>query len=141
MFERVRFIRYALAFEKAFKSDDWTGVLAHFHPDGAYIVEGTETRFDGVHRGHERVAGVFKEMLDLVDRRYDRRQAGLAGWPRVTRGELVLPWKAKYTLGTRATRITGTSYVRWRDGLIHELRDVMVADEVKRWVELVGAAA
>jgi len=140
MFERLRFVRYALKFERAFKTDDWTEVKACFHPDGAYVVVGSGTRYDGVHRGRDAIADVFKRMLDEVDRKYERRRPGLAGWPRVEDGELVLPWKARYSVGERSTLLTGTSRCRWQGGLILELEDTMVPAEVKRWAELVGVS-
>jgi hypothetical protein len=138
MFERIRFARYALRFERAFKSDDWTDVKACFHPEAIYAIEGSNTEYDGEYRGPDAIAGCFKRMLDEADRKFDKRSPGLRGWPSVKNGVMTMPWRVRYTKGADSVVLNGTARCRFQDGKIIELRDTMVADEVKRWAAMVA---
>ena len=71
MFERIKFVRYALKFEAAFKSDVWHDVRACFHDDAVYVIEGSASQYDGTHAGSDAIVDVFKRMLDDFDRRFD----------------------------------------------------------------------
>ena len=138
MFERLRFLAYALRFERAFRTDRWEEVRASFHPDATYTIEGSGTRFDGEYRSPDVIIDVLRRMLDEVDRKFDERAPRLRGWVAVRDGELTLPWKARYSLGEQSMWLTGTSRCRWSGGKIIMLRDLMVADEVARWAKMVG---
>jgi ketosteroid isomerase-like protein len=138
MWERIRFVRYALAFERAFKDDDWTRVKACFHPDARYVVEGSQTEWDGETRGPEAIAAFFKRMLDELDRKFDKRIPRLRGWPRFHAGELHVPWKARYVAAAGEMVLNGDSRCRWQDGKIIELRDRMDPTEVRAWGALIG---
>jgi hypothetical protein len=141
MFERLRFIRYALRFERAFKSDRWDDVRGCFHDDAIYVVEGSASEYDGEHRGAEAIVSVFKRMLDEFDRRFDRRKPGASGWWRKVDGELVIPWKARYTLGAEHVMLHGTSRCRFEGSKIRRLGDVMNADECVRWAALASRSS
>ena len=140
MFERMRFARYALRFERAFKSDRWDDVKACFHPDGVYAIEGTNTEYDGEYRGPDAIAGCFKRMLDEGDRKFDKRKPTLKGWLSLKNGVLSFPWRVVYTKGKQSVVLNGASRCRFQDGKIIELRDTMVADEVARWAAMARAA-
>jgi hypothetical protein len=137
MFERVRFVRYALRFERAYKDDHWEPVTACFHPDGAYIIHGG-SEYDGEYRGRAAIAGIFKRMLDGLDRRFDSRKPGLTKFPRMKRGVLELGWKARYTKGTQSQVLSGTSLCTFKDGKLFELRDTANADEWRALLALLG---
>ena len=109
MWERIRFARYPLRFERAFEDDDRGPVKACFHPEARYVIEGSATEWDGETRGPDAIAALFKRMLDELDRKLQKRIPGLTAWPRVRAGELQL-----------------------------ELRDLMDAEECRRWGALVG---
>jgi hypothetical protein len=137
MFERLRFARYALHFERAFRSDDWSAVRRCFTDDAVYEIAGTGGEYDGECRGPDAIVDGFRRMLDEVDRRYDRRLPGLDGVPRVKGGVLTLPWKARYVAGSEQTVLHGVSTVRFAGGKIAMLRDTMKDPvAVKAWVEL-----
>lgn len=138
MFERLRFTRYALKFERAFRDDNWAPVKACFQPDATYAITGTGTDYDGVARGADAIVATFKRMLDELDRKFDRRIPRLAGLPRVRGGELTLPWKVRYVKGDRSIWLSGTSRCRFAGGKISELSDAMDAVEVERWAALVA---
>jgi hypothetical protein len=140
MFERLKFARYALRFEKAFKTDRWDDVRACFADDGVYVIEGSASEYDGEYRGPDAICGVFKKMLDAYDRRFDSRKPGFDGWPRVTGGELVLPWRATYRMGAESVELHGLSRCRFSGSKIARLSDTMRADECTRWAELASSA-
>ena len=140
MFERVRFARYALRFERAFKSDDWEPVRECFHPDARYVIAGTATAYDGEARGAGAIVRLFQRMLNEYDRRFDRRSPRITSWPRVRGGELDFRWSVRYTLRGERTLLTGRSQCRFDGGKIIELRDTMLPDEVARWGALAARA-
>jgi hypothetical protein len=140
MFERIRFARYALKFERAFRSDDWTDVKACFHRDATYTVIGSGTEYDGVSRGRDAIAAMFKRMLDEADRRFDKRIPRLRGLPRVRDGELIMPWRVRYVLGEKDMWLTGEARCRWAGSEIIALQDAMVAEECRRWVAMIKDA-
>jgi hypothetical protein len=140
MFERLRFARYALRFERAFKTDNWEPVKACFAPHAVYAIHGG-SQYDGEYHGPQAIVDLFKRMLDELDRRFDKRIPGLRGLPRVSSGELVLPWKARYVKGARSEVLTGTSHCRFASGKIVELRDTGDPTEWARVEALLASAA
>jgi hypothetical protein len=135
MFERTRFVRYAMKFERAFRSDDWTAVRRCFHDDAIYTIEGAPG-FDSDNRGPDTIVALFKHMLDQVDRRFDRRIPRPAGWMRVRDGELVVPWRARYVAGADSVTLDGTSHCRFDGAKIAFLRDTMIPEQVAAWLAL-----
>ena len=136
MLERFRFARYALKFERAFKTDQWDAVKACFHADATYSVLGTETEWDTVVRGPDAIVGFFKKMLDEGDRQFDSRRPRPVGFPRMHDGELVLPWAATYRLGKDSVVLHGESRCRFSGGKIIALSDTMRPDETQRWIAM-----
>jgi len=140
MFERVRFARYALRFERAFKNDQWGPVRDCFHPDACYTIIGSGTAYDGETRGRDAIVQLFQRMLNDADRKFDQRRPRLVGWPRVRDGQLDLRWSATYTLRGESVVVTGRSQCRFSGGEILDLRDTLVADECARWLALAARA-
>lgn len=140
MFERVRFARYALRFERAFRSDDWGPVRECFHPDARYVIAGTGSAYDGETRGAGAIMELFRRMLDEWDRRFDRRSPRITSWPRVRGGELSFRWSVRYTLRGESVVLTGRSQCRFEGGRIFELRDTMVPEECARFLALLARA-
>jgi hypothetical protein len=135
MFERLRFARYALRFERAFKNDRWDPVRACFSDDATYTLVGCGP-FDGVVRGADEIARFFQRMVNELDRRFDRRIPGLTSFPRVSGGELSVHWKARYVLGAESVVLTGHTQCRFRDGVITELRDTVPIEDTERTLVL-----
>ena len=140
MFERVRFARYALRFERAFQSDDWSAVRECFHPDACYTVAGSGTSYDGETRSRDAIVQLFQRMLNDYDRKFDKRSPRLTGFPRVRDGELDLRWSVRYTLRGESVLLTGRSQCQFTGGQIIALRDTMLADECARWAALAARA-
>ena len=140
MFERLRFARDALRFERAFKDDRWGPVGECFHPDGRYIMIGTGSAYEGETRGRDAIMRMFPRMLDDWDRKFDRRSPRLTSFPRMRGGELSFTWSARYTLRGESTILTGRSQCRFEGSQIFELRDTLPPDECARFLSMVARA-
>jgi hypothetical protein len=140
MFERLKFARYAFRFERAYKSDRWDAVRQCFHDDATYLIEGSASKYDGETCGGDAIMELFKRMLDELDRKYDRREPHMDGFPRVRDGELVAKWRARYVLGANEAILHGTTRCRFDGGKIRKLSDTMDPEECKKWGALVGVA-
>ena len=139
MLERLRFVRYALRFERAFRTDAWERVKECFHPDAEYVVAGAPP-FDGTTRGPDAIVRLFQRMLNDFDRRFDARSPQLASCPRVTDGVLSLRWRVRYSASFGSVVLAGVSSCRFADGRIIELRDTMAPEDWTRALALVEAA-
>ncbi len=138
--ERIRFARYALRFERAFKSDDWEPVRACFHPEARYTIIGSGLPYDGETRGRDAIMELLRRMLDEYDRKFDRRSPRITSWPRVRGGELDFQWSVRYTLSGGSAIVTGRSQCRFTGGQILDLRDTMLPEECARWAALAAHA-
>lgn len=72
-----RFLAYAVAFEEAFASDDWSKVEPFFTEDAEYFVP-LDPPLGGWFRGRDAILAYFKDSLDRLDRRFESRQVGPA---------------------------------------------------------------
>ena len=122
MLELVRFARYALRFERACRSDDWSRVRRSFANDASYLIEGGAV-FTGEVHGGDAIVSKFRQMLNDFDRRFDKRIPGLRGLPRVKHGTVTFSWTAKYLVGKESALLTGTSHCTFERGLIVRLRN------------------
>ncbi|CAN5709191.1 hypothetical protein BH11MYX2_BH11MYX2_00250 [soil metagenome] len=140
MFSRAltlgRFVRYALRFERAFKTDGWDDVRACFADNASYEVVGTGTVYDGITHGNAAIATALRSFVTEVDRKYDKRQPRAVGLPRFDDKVLVLQWSVRYVMGTDSRIITGTTRCTFENGKIIKLHDAMHADECARWLSL-----
>jgi ketosteroid isomerase-like protein len=136
MLELVRFARYAVRFERAFKSDDWSRVRRSFADDAHYIIDGGGP-FSGEVVGGDAVVAKFRQMLNDFDRRFDKRVPSLRGLPRVKHKTVTFVWAAKYLAGSESVTLTGSSDCVFEDGKIIRLHDHMVDAECERAWELV----
>lgn len=136
MLELVRFARYAVRFERAFKSDDWSRVRLSFADDAHYIIDGGG-QFTGEVVGGDLVIAKFRQMLNEFDRRFDRRIPALRGLPKVKHETVSFAWAAKYIVGGEAATLTGSSDCVFEAGKIVRLHDHMVDAECDRAWELV----
>ena len=136
MLELVRFARYAVRFERACKSDDWSRVRLSFANDAHYIIDGAAV-FTGEIVGGDAIIAKFRQMLNDFDRRFDRRVPGLRGLPKVKRGVVSFAWTAKYIIGNESAVLTGSSDVTFERGKIVRLHDHMVPAECEAAWELV----
>jgi omega-amidase len=89
-----RYLAYAVAFEQAFASDDWTAVEAFFTEDAVYDVA-LDPPLGGRYEGRAAILAYFKDILDRLDRRFESREGAFLEGPRAdgervwTRGRVV----------------------------------------------------
>ena len=143
MFERIRFLRYAYRFERAFKSDDWRAVRACFADDAVYVMHGITPGepYPAETRGADAIVALFKRMLDEVDRRFDRRISRPTSWLHVRDGELMMRWRVLYIRGKESVSLEGELRCRFAGSLIVHLQDTMDSDEAARWYALARQAS
>lgn len=91
----ARFAAYAAAFEKAYASDDWSGVAPFFYEDAVYEVQAGPP-FGGRFEGRDAILAYFKRILDGFDRRFDERTVGLVAGPTEQGGRVWLRGRAGY---------------------------------------------
>ncbi|MBA2539669.1 MAG: nuclear transport factor 2 family protein [Deltaproteobacteria bacterium] len=136
MLDLVRFARYALRFERACKSDDWSRVRRSFADDATYLIDGGAV-FTGEVQGGDAIVSKFRQMLNDFDRRFDKRIPGLRGLPKVKDGTVTFSWTAKYLVGKESALLTGTSHCTFDHGLIVRLHDEMIGAECEGAWDLV----
>jgi hypothetical protein len=92
----AHFARYAAAFEKAYESDDWSGVEPFFREDAVYEV-GLAPPMGGVFEGRPAILAYFQRVLDGFDRRFASREIGLVEGPREQDGAVWIRGRVLYT--------------------------------------------
>jgi predicted ester cyclase len=75
-----RFAHYALAFEQAFASDDWSTLGEHFTADASYETFGAAP-LAGRAVGRAAVVARLRGLVDGFDRRFDRRLPAVVAGP------------------------------------------------------------
>ncbi len=73
------FFNYALAFESAVATDDWSSIEPYFTEDAVSEIQGT--LFPGWFEGRSAVLTAFKHSCDQLDRRFDFREPRLLELP------------------------------------------------------------
>jgi hypothetical protein len=131
------FVNYALRFEQAYASDDWSIVEPCFTEDASYVVTGAPA-FAGIHVGREAVLAHFRAAVNGFDRRFGRRGVEATDGPYEKDGVVMMPWVAIYTApGAPELRMDGTSTVRFRGTRIQRLEDQIPpesAEKALRWM-------
>ncbi len=72
----AQFIAYATAFERAFESDDWDAVAAHFAEGASYRVP-FPAPLGGYFEGRDAIVSYLRQILDGFDRRFATRSPEL----------------------------------------------------------------
>ena len=136
-----RFIEYAGAFEKAFESDDWSGV-APFLAEGAVYEVGLPLLGAERCEGRDAILAWFPDVLDRFDRRFESRALVLLEGPREEGTEVWIRGKAIYrSAGAPDLELILEETLEFEGDRIIRLEDryesSMVA-EVERFVERYG---
>lgn len=91
-----QFVKYAAAFEEAFRSDDWNALAPYFAEGASYTAE-LPGAFGGRFDGRAAVLAYFKRILDGFDRRFATREVSLLAGPRADGDAVWLRGGARYT--------------------------------------------
>ena len=125
-------INYAIKFEQAYASGDWTLIEPCFTPDAAYVVTGAAP-LAGTHEGREAVLRNFKNVTDAFDRRFDSREVLVVDGPAEREGCAWFRWAAVYHLADAPDlRMEGESFVALRGDRIARLEDRIPQSEGDR---------
>jgi hypothetical protein len=133
------FANYAMAFEVAFESDDWSGVESSFTEDVVYETF-SDPPFAARHEGRDSVLAAMKRSLDEFDRRFDARENPemLAG-PELRDGAVWIRWRVGYrVVGAPPLIVEGEETAEFDGGRICRLEDRISSDEavkVLEWME------
>ncbi len=110
-----RFLEYAQAFERAFRTDEWS-VVEPFFADGAVYETVAGPPFGALHQGRAAVLEAFKESLDGFDRRFDAREVQFVEGPEERDGVVWMSWRVTYRVeGAPALVLEGEERA-WFDG-------------------------
>lgn len=123
-----RFIAYAVAFEEAVKSDDWSQVEPFFTENAVYETDGGPP-FGGKREGRAAILAFFKQSLDEFDRRFDSREGDLLEGPTEKDGAIWIKWAATYRVADAPElRIEGEERAYYDGDQIRRLDDYIPAD-------------
>jgi hypothetical protein len=90
------FVKYAAAFEEAFRSDDWAPIERFFTPDAVYEAD-LPAPMGGRFEGRDAILAYFKRVLDDFDRRFASREPSLVAGPRQQGNSVWLRGGVRYT--------------------------------------------
>ena len=76
------FVKYAAAFEDAYKSDDWSLLEPYFSEDAVYEVGDIPAPLGGRSEGRAAILAYFNRVLNGFDRRFATRTIALIDGPR-----------------------------------------------------------
>jgi hypothetical protein len=122
-----RFIAYAVAFEQAIQSDDWSALEPFFREDAVYETNDGPP-FGGSRVGRPAILAFFKQSLDEFDRRFDSREGELLEGPVEKDGAVFIRWSATYRVsGAPELRIEGEERAFYDGDRIRHLEDYIPA--------------
>lgn len=130
-----RFEQYAGDFERTLADDDWSRVRRHFTDDAVH------ERYAGVlysfrHQGADAIVERLRDMVDHVDRRFDRRFLVRTGPVEQHGDRTIMPWVGIYILdGVPALLGEGREIATFVDGKIHHLLGDYTEDTIQRMLD------
>jgi hypothetical protein len=139
----ARFRRYALTFEKAYRSDDWSLLDPFFAADAVYKTIAPPPPFADKHQGGAEVVKSLEHSVANFDRRFDSRKIELLEGPEEREGAIWILWRVTYRLaGAPDLVIEGEERAWFKDDRIKRLEDRFppgVAEHVTTYLEEHGA--
>jgi hypothetical protein len=134
----ARYLAYAAAFEEAFRSDDWSCVAPYFTEDAVYRVSGGPP-IGGTWSGRDAVLAHFRDIVNLIDRRLDKRIQSAIAPPRVEGNVLEVQWRGIYGVaGAPDTEIRGIERAVFEGERIKLLEDLYAEGASERMAELLS---
>ena len=118
-----RFVAYAAAFEKAFETDDWSGLEPFFSEDAVYEI-GLPLLGASRCTGRDEILAWFPDVLDRFDRRFASRTLELIEGPKEENGAVWIKGSARYCAdGIPDFVLILEETVRFKEGVIVHLED------------------
>ncbi len=138
----ARFQQYADAFEIFFEKDDPSILEPYFTKDAVYETKGPEA-LSGCHDGRPAVLGYFKQILDGLDRRFEKRELELREGPEERDGAVWMRWRVTYRAGDAPPLVMdGEETVEFEGDRIRRLEDRFAddaGDAVTAWMTRHGS--
>lgn len=135
------FAQYAAAFERAFESDDWSEVTSLLAPDVVYEV-GLPILGKARCEGRDEMIDWFKESLNTLDRRFEKRSLALIEGPEVRDGVVWLSGTATYEAASVPPFVLKLEEtLRFEEGLLVRLEDTYsdaMKAETKAYIDTHG---
>jgi ketosteroid isomerase-like protein len=123
-------LSYAIAFEGAYFTDDWSRIDPFFTDDAVYQPLGA---FGGPIEGRDALKAAFKMMVNGFDRRFASRAVEVVEGPTERDEAVWFRWAATYTLPDAPTlRMIGEETVVFAGDRICRLEDRMSDEETKK---------
>jgi ketosteroid isomerase-like protein len=123
-------MNYAIAFEAAYATDDWSKIDPSFTDDAVYQPLGA---FGGAIEGRDAVKSAFKMMVNAFDRRFASRAVEVIEGPTERDGSVWFRWAATYTLpDAPALRMIGEETLVFEGGRIRRMEDRMSEEETQK---------
>lgn len=91
------FFNYAVRFEQAYASDDWSAIAPAFTEDGSYVVVGPAP-FAGRHEGRPALLAYFAAVTRGFDRRFAAREVAALEGPEERGDHVYMRWAAVYSV-------------------------------------------
>ena len=122
--ERTRqFTNYAIKFEQAYASGDWSLIGPCFTADAAYVVSGSES-FSGTHQGRDGIVAYFAGVTAAFDKRFTSREVLVIDGPEERGDHMWMRWATIYRLeGAPDLRMEGESRAYFDGPQIRRLED------------------
>jgi hypothetical protein len=123
-------LSYAIAFEGAYFTDDWSRIDPFFTDDTVYQPLGA---FGGPIEGRDALKAAFKMMVNGFDRRFASRAVEVVEGPTERDDSVWFRWAGTYTLPDAPTlRMIGEETVVFAGDRICRLEDRMSDEETKK---------
>jgi len=112
------FVNYAVRFERAFASGDWSAVAACFRPDAVLEIGGGPP-FCGRYEGRDAIADYYTRITKSFDRRFEQRDVALVEGPVARDGGVWARWSGAYRVaGAPDLPLAGEFFAATKDGEI-----------------------
>lgn len=121
---------YAMAFEAAYATDDWSRIDPFFTEDAVYQ---PLSAFGGAIEGRDALRSAFKMMVTVFDRRFATRTIEVIEGPTERDDTVSFRWAGTYTLpDAPALRMIGEETLVFAGDRIRRLEDRMSDEETKK---------
>lgn len=132
----ARLLDYAIDFEVAFKTDDWSNVVLHFASDAGYEVR--NTYFDCSLTGSINIVEGFKQSLDGFDRHLKRSLSVVEG-PHEHGEQVSFVWVGRYSaLDAPTLELSARQTLCFEHGLIVLITDEFLpghGEQAEQWIQ------
>jgi hypothetical protein len=131
------FLKYAMAFESAYATDDWQVVDELLADNISWVVEGVDEPIGGVFFRREPVIDAMRSSCNTFDRRFNQRIPATTETPIEIPGGVYFPFTVTYQHpGLPDVQLNGLEWDFFADGKLAMHRETILnAEEVLKFVK------